>query len=155
MRAFRHPAFTLIELIAVIVVLAIMAAIAVPRYFDYNTRARASAVLRDVRVIKNAYLQYNYNTGLWPGNHGTGVLPPGLGVYFDGNPFAKPTPIGGLYDADGDIIAPNSESFSIISIDQVATTPVISIIEQQIDDGNTATGGVRWAGRWSFFVRSQ
>ncbi len=149
-------AFTLVELIAVIVVLAIMAAIAVPRYFDYTTRARASAVLRDVRAIKSAYLQYNYNTGLWPGNQNTGVLPPGLGVYFDGNPFAKPTPIGGLYDADGGIFGANTEVFSIISIDQTATTPVMTIVDQQIDDGNTATGGVRWTGdRWAVFVRSQ
>lgn len=39
----RTAAFTLIELIAVIVVLAILSGVAVPRYFDHATRARESA----------------------------------------------------------------------------------------------------------------
>ncbi len=43
-----HPhhrcAFTLIELIAVIVVLAILAGVALPRYLDYSANARESAV---------------------------------------------------------------------------------------------------------------
>lgn len=39
----RSRAFTLIELVAVMVVLAILAAVAVPRYFDHSTRARTTA----------------------------------------------------------------------------------------------------------------
>jgi prepilin-type N-terminal cleavage/methylation domain-containing protein len=36
--------FTLIELIAVIVVLAILAGVALPKYFDYSSQAKVSAV---------------------------------------------------------------------------------------------------------------
>ncbi len=52
-------AFTLIELIAVIVVLAILSGVALPRYFDYADRAKTSAVqgaLGNVRAgIANFY----------------------------------------------------------------------------------------------------
>jgi general secretion pathway protein G len=47
MRVHHRPvrsAFTLIELIAVIVVLAILSGVAVPRYFDYADRAKESAL---------------------------------------------------------------------------------------------------------------
>lgn len=43
-RVVGRRAFTLIELISVIVVLAILAGVAIPRYFDYAARARTSAL---------------------------------------------------------------------------------------------------------------
>ncbi len=52
-------AFTLVELIAVIIVLAILSAVAVPKYLDYSAKAKESAcrgVLGNVRsAIANFY----------------------------------------------------------------------------------------------------
>ncbi len=50
--------FTLIELIVVIVVLAILSGVAVTQYTDYSTRARISALMRDLAAIK--YSARNY-----------------------------------------------------------------------------------------------
>ena len=42
-RSFARKGFTLIELIAVVVVLAILAGVALPKYFDYAAQAKVSA----------------------------------------------------------------------------------------------------------------
>jgi prepilin-type N-terminal cleavage/methylation domain-containing protein len=60
-------AFTLVELIAVIVVLAILAGVAIPKYFDYASKAKESAckaVLGSVRAgIANFYANSIITTG--------------------------------------------------------------------------------------------
>lgn len=43
-RCCRKSAFTLVEIIAVLIVLAILVAVAVPKYFDLTASARAKAV---------------------------------------------------------------------------------------------------------------
>jgi prepilin-type N-terminal cleavage/methylation domain-containing protein len=60
----NRRAFTLVELIAVIVVLAILAGVAIPRYFDYTDRARTSAVLGTVGNVRTAIANYYANTSI-------------------------------------------------------------------------------------------
>ncbi|MGP1347317.1 MAG: type II secretion system protein [Phycisphaerales bacterium] len=50
--------FTLIELIAVIVVLAILSGIALPKFFDYSARARSSALQGALGGIRTAIANY-------------------------------------------------------------------------------------------------
>jgi prepilin-type N-terminal cleavage/methylation domain-containing protein len=50
----RRPGFTLIELIAVIVVLAVLAGIAIPRYRDYSLRAQVSATSQQIKMFSRA-----------------------------------------------------------------------------------------------------
>jgi len=56
-RSNKHG-FTLVELIAVIVVLAVLAGVAVPRYFDYTARARTSALLGILGNVRSALGQF-------------------------------------------------------------------------------------------------
>jgi prepilin-type N-terminal cleavage/methylation domain-containing protein len=59
-----RKAFTLVELIAVIVVLAILAGVAVPRYFDYTDRARTSTVQGTVGNVRSALANFYANASL-------------------------------------------------------------------------------------------
>lgn len=59
-------AFTLIELIAVIVVLAILSGVALPRFFDYSAKAKEAAcrnALGNVRAALSGFYSNAYETG--------------------------------------------------------------------------------------------
>lgn len=67
--------FTLIELMIVVAIIAILAAIAIPAYQDYLIRAQVSegAVLTD--GAKTAVAEFYSNRGVFPGNNESAGLP--------------------------------------------------------------------------------
>jgi prepilin-type N-terminal cleavage/methylation domain-containing protein len=63
--SLRSPrAFTLIELIAVIVVLAILAGIAIPKYFDYAAQAKVSSVRGTLGGVRSAIANFTSNSAV-------------------------------------------------------------------------------------------
>jgi len=62
----RHArrAFTLIELVAVMVVLAILAGVAIPKYFDYADRARASSLQGALGGVRTAVANFLTNSSI-------------------------------------------------------------------------------------------
>ncbi len=60
--------FTLIELMIVIAIIGILAAIALPAYSDYTTRARASELIVGVSAARTAISEYAASQGDLPVN---------------------------------------------------------------------------------------
>ena len=58
----RKRAFTLIELIAVLVVLAVLSGVALPKYFDYSARAKSSALQGGIGGVRSAMANFFSNS---------------------------------------------------------------------------------------------
>lgn len=59
-------AFTLIELLIVVAIIGILAAIAVPNFLNAQTRAKVSRALADMRNLKVAIDSYRIDTNMYP-----------------------------------------------------------------------------------------
>jgi len=83
--------FTLIELMIVIAIIGILAAIAIPAYQDYVIRAQVAEGLSLADAAKSAVWDFQSNTGTWPTDNEMAGL-------------AKNTSITGSYVSKVDIV---------------------------------------------------
>lgn len=60
----KSRAFTLVELIVIIVVLAILSGVAIPKYIDYTANAKASAGKATVGAVRTAIANFYANSAL-------------------------------------------------------------------------------------------
>ena len=66
MRTRENKAFTLIELLIVVAIIAILAAIAVPNFLEAQTRAKVSRVKNDFRTLKTGLEAYRVDNNDYP-----------------------------------------------------------------------------------------
>ena len=64
----RHGGFTLVEIMIVVAIIALLAAIAVPGFLRARKRSQASRILNDLRMIDAAVDQYAIETNRSTGN---------------------------------------------------------------------------------------
>ena len=117
----RQQGFTLIELMIVIAIVGILAAIALPAYQDYTIRARMTEVLATAAEAKTSLAEYVASTGRMPLN----ALSAGINTQS----------FGGTSYVNAITYAKTSDTVGVITV-QAAVTGVPA---QQL--GGTGTGG--------------
>tara|TARA_R110002049_G_scaffold27321_3_gene94412 strand:+ start:50256 stop:50708 length:453 start_codon:yes stop_codon:yes gene_type:complete len=94
-RRFSRGGFSLIEMVIVILILGIIAAVAAPRMFDTAATAEENTTRQQLGVMRNAIEMYRARSGVYPAD---GELKNAMTSMLNG-PFPSPT-IGGVRDND-------------------------------------------------------
>src|SRR4051812_37967231 len=96
--ARNHRGFTLVEIMVVVMIISLLAAIAVPAAARIQRKARVTAVINDFRVFAAAFDAYSHQTGTWPPEVAAGAIPAGMSQYLNTTAWTRVTPMGGKYN---------------------------------------------------------
>lgn len=65
-RIARRKAFTLVELLIVIIIIAVLAAIAIPKFANSSIRSKESALKAELSLLRNAVELFKNDCGCYP-----------------------------------------------------------------------------------------
>jgi prepilin-type N-terminal cleavage/methylation domain-containing protein len=77
----QRRGFSLIELTIVLLIVATLAALAMPAYKSMLVRARAAKVVGDFNTVRVAVFNYYADHNTWPPDNYPGIVPPELKAY--------------------------------------------------------------------------
>jgi prepilin-type N-terminal cleavage/methylation domain-containing protein len=144
----RSRAFTLVEIMVVVVIIGLLAAASLPAYRLITLRSRAASVVNDLRTFSTVFITYSLQNGRYPDDGDPQVVPPQVAGQLPGN-FSQRTPIGGVYKWNFDVPADGVPAKAAIIIQAVTGNSLLDDLDQletvdkQIDDGNLATGNLQ------------
>ncbi len=122
----RRGAFTRIELIAVIVVLAIISAVAIPKFFDYSTKAKESSCKGILGAVRSAIANFYANQAV----NGSARYPTLVELQTEGTVMQESVPVN-----------PYNASATVTAVSWVNTNPTTGSAGWNYD----ATTGKFWA----------
>lgn len=155
-RARRLAAFTLVEILIVVVILGILAFLVLPRVVDAATGGAQTVFITNGRSFVQGAEIYMAQTGDFIEDASSGQVPAGLEEFVDESRWTGGTPIGGVWDAQ----LHEMGVVSAIGVHFNGTGPTrddayMTEIDRLCDDGNLATGGFRKLAndRYYFVIR--
>ncbi len=135
----RCDAFTLIEIMIVVSIIALLAVIALPSFLHARQESQNAKFVNSLRVADSAIEMYAAeHTGSYPPDANRGIVPAGMDTYLDATlNWTGPTPIGGDWDWDFNVFGIKA---AVSVIGSTAKLSQLQEIDARYDDGDLTTG---------------
>ena len=147
----RADGFTLVELLIVVVILGILAAIVIPTAQGASREARQSQFATMMQTLVQAADLFKQKTGTDLPDGGSGSIPAGFDAYIRQKDFESPTPVGGVWDTENN----DNGVTSAIGVHFFNETPkddaYMTEVDALMDDGALGTGAFRKLGDGRFY----
>ena len=139
-RQDANTGFTLVEMMIVVAVIGLLAAVAIPNLTKARERARGARFMGDLRAARSAFELYAIEHLAYPPDKNPGIIPAGMDEYLQKMNWTGETSLGGLWDWDYkqfgcvagvSVFQPTADNAQMIEIDKT------------IDDGDLSTGSFR------------
>jgi len=144
MRHTQRTAFTLVEILIVVVILGILAAIVVPFFGSATDDARRGAFIEDLRVFSEAAEYFHARTGSPVSDGSSGQMPAEWDGYIDEAAFESGTPIGGVWDTEyNDNGVTSAVGVHFDGTGETRDDAWMVQVDAILDDGNLASGTFR------------
>ena len=147
----RRSAFTLVEIMIVVVIIGLLAALASQSYIKVQEESKVSTAANDLRIFSEAFERYALEIGQWPVDGTPNSIPAGMSGFFADVTWQAGTAIGGVYDWDQGVFGITA---SVSITGYTASTNTLLKLDAKIDDGDLTTGRLRehFAGRLFFIL---
>jgi len=132
--------FTLVEVMIVVSIVGLLAAIGVPSMVGAGENTRKARFAREIKSAGHAFVQYAFDHGDYPADTIPAQMATGMAEYLNGFPWIEETVIGGQWDWDYEVFgvhagvsvkSPNWDDDQMREVDAL------------IDDGNLGSGQFR------------
>ncbi|MEM6757298.1 MAG: type II secretion system protein [Planctomycetota bacterium] len=153
-RRARAAGFTLIEILIVVVILGILAAIVVPQFSNATTPALYSAFANDLTSMGRSLQVYMIETGNPVPDGSSGSLHSDLESYIRVGAFERGSPLGGVYDTEqaGGDAGPIGGVGVHFNNGDYPGDDVLLEIDELIDNGDLTTGMCQKFGADRFYL---
>lgn len=134
----------------VVAIIGLLAALALPAMQRVRQRSQNSRFASDVRVFSQAFETYAMESGSWPANAGSGVVPTEVADQISTAAWRAPNSLGGRWNWDANRLGVVA---AISTTGVTASAAQMSDIDRMIDDGDLSTGRFRsMSGRYCWVL---
>jgi type IV pilus assembly protein PilA len=131
-------AFTLVEIMVVVVIIGLLASVAVPSYLKIRTNSQASVIANSFRVYVHAFEVHAIEYGFWPPDTQPSEIPAGMEGQLP--KFEESSVVGGQWDWEN---GASGVTAGVSLRDSNASEQLLTRIDHLLDDGDLSTGNLR------------
>lgn len=147
------PGFTLVEILIVVVILGILAAIVVPQFTSASEESQRASFASSLKQLVQQADLYRIRTGLFLPDASSGVWPGEWDGYVREQDYEGGTPIGGVWDTEfqdqGGVTSAVGVHFD--GTGATRNDDFMNQVDALIDDGDVTTGSFQRLGAGRYY----